>query len=269
MKRIDRKWFPALAVALAVAACSGVPSGVIGPERMARVMADTEVAGAYVEYEPGKFRGDSMKMVLLQSVYARNGVTVAEVDTSLAWYGRHIDRYSEVMKRAVEMLEEDEEKARVAAGGRRMATADERRVVSADGDSVDVWTLPRLWRISRTSPAALVRFNLSRDRNWEPGDGYELRFKAVGSASPVNVVLAADYPRDRRTYITRSLHGDGWQSVSLQLDSAYGASQLYGYIGYTPVSGETLVIDSVMLVRSHWKPGRTKVPAMQITVGKR
>lgn len=256
-----------LLLAILSVGCSGVPSGVIPPDRMARILADLEVAETYVEIEPARFRGDSMKMVLMQSVYDHNGVTMADVDSSLMWYGRNIDRYSEVMKTCVSLLEADEEKARIA-GGRRMKEQNTPSI-SADGDSVDVWTLPRMWRISRTSPASMLRFYLSRDRNWEPGDGYELHFKTHDGKAPVSVTLAADYQRDRRTYVSRSAVGDGWHSVKLQLDSASGASQVYGFISYMPVGNETLVVDSIRLIRSHWKSGRTKVPAGQHNIGKR
>lgn len=269
MKCTDiRRLIAPLTVAGILAACSGVPSGVIAPDRMARLLADLEVAETYAELEPGKFRGDSMKMILLQSVCSHNGVTTEQFDTSIVWYGRHIDRYSEVTKKAVELLEADEEKARLAVGRR---SSPDRSIpsVSADGDSVDVWTLPRMWRISAASPASMIRFHLSRDRNWEPGDAYQLRYKAHGASAPVSVTLAADYQRDRRAYISRSDRSDGWHTVSLQLDSAYGASQVYGFISCTPADGEILVIDSVSLIRSHWKSGKSSVPPDQKSVEKR
>lgn len=254
-------------VAALAGACSGVPSGVIPPERMSRLLADLEVADCVVEMEPMKFRSDSLKKVLLQSVYERNGVTDAEVDSSMMWYGRHLDKYLAVMDRTVELLEEEENRSRVAGG--RLIAGETRRSVSADGDSVDVWTLPRLWRLSRTSPVTIVRFNLTRDRNWEPGDGYELKFRTSGSRGTVESLLAADYQRDRRVYNRARSAGDGWHSVKLQLDSASGASQLYGYISCHPAAGEMVVVDSVRLTRTHWKSGRVTVPPAQQTVSKK
>ena len=265
MKKRDA--FCLLGAALLMAACSGVPSGVIPPERMARLMADLEIAESVVETEPAKFRGDSLKKTLLQSVYLRNGVTSEEVDSSMMWYGRHIVRYKDVVARTVEILQDDEEQARVAAGrasGRNSAIGG----MTADGDSVDVWNLSRLWRLSRTSPASIVRFNLSRDRNWEPGDGDELRFKTVGAVNPVEVSLAAECQLGKRVFINERRRGNGWHSVRLQLDSAATASQLYGTLTYLTSGPETVYLDSITLIRTHWKKSRAHIPAAQQSINK-
>lgn len=256
-----------VAAPLLMAACSGVPSDVIEPEKMARLMADLEIAESVVEMRPGMFRGDSAKLVLAQSVYRRHGVTSAEVDSSLSWYGRHIDRYREVAARTVEMLQTDEEASRLAVG--HSPAPEQHATASLDGDSVDVWPLARFWRISSTSPSQVIRFNLSRDRNWEPGDGYELRFKTMGGHVPVDVTLAADGQRSQRWFVNERRRGNGWQTVSLRLDSASGASQVYGSIIYIPRGRETFYIDSLQLLRTHWKPSRAAVPAGQHLIDKR
>lgn len=265
MRRLDLIPLSA-ALALCAASCTGVPSRIIQPEKMARVMAEVEIAETVVEMEPSKFRGDSLKKVLLQSVYERNGVTWEEVDSSLMWYGQHIEKYSEVMKRSVEILEKQEEFSREAAGHIAESKVTTNNV---DGDSVDIWALPRVWRFSRISPVNIVRFNLSRDRNWEPGDGFELRFKTVDAKNPVDVSLAIEAQNGKRIYINERRRGSGWQNVALRLDSAERALQIYGTVTYQPKGDEVAYIDSVSLIRTHWKPSRRAVPAGQQTVRKR
>ncbi len=251
---------------MALWSCSGVPSAIIAPEKMAHLLAEIEIAETVVETEPSKFRGDSLKKVLLQSVYERNGVSWEQVDSSMMWYGQHIGKYSEVTKRSVEILEKLESESR-EAGGRQMAAATSSNAV--DGDSVDVWALPRLWRISSNSPVTTVRFNLSRDRNWEPGDGYELRFHTTGAVNPIDIELALDGQDGKRIYTTGRKRGNTWHSVALRLDSADKATQIYGTISYQPKGDEVTYIDSVSLIRTHWKPSRAVAPAGQHTVQKR
>lgn len=249
-------------------ACSGVPSYVIPPEKMARLMADLEIAESIIEMEPAKFRGDSAKMVLLQSIYERHGVDRARVDTSYVWYGHHIDRYQQVTKRSIEILMEDEKRAREASGLMAQAEKNPETVAVADGDSVDVWPMARYWRISHTSPSRVIAFNLSRDRNFEPGDGFELRFKVKNALNPVDVAFAADCNHAPTIYSAINTRGDGWKSVKLQLDSAATLSSLYGMISYSPKADESLVIDSLALVRTHWKKRRAVVPVNQKSISR-
>ena len=66
-----------------LAACSKTPDYVISEDRMASLMADLYMGDAVVENDNRSYRNDSVRKVLIQSVYAKHGVTRHDVDTSL------------------------------------------------------------------------------------------------------------------------------------------------------------------------------------------
>lgn len=238
-----------LATAL-LTACSGRPGGVLGKEDMAQLMADINLAESVVENDQRTFPDDSTKQALLQSIYAKHGVTSEEVDSSFSWYGYHIEKYLEVYDRTIEILEDRLEKQEELAG----ASADGIQEVSSEmeGDSVDVWPGIRFRRFSATMPSDNITFNLSNDRNWENGDVYTLRSKIMDNRGPLLYTIAVDYSDGKREYLSKSLSGDGWHELTFVLDSAKIAQRVYGSITYESLRGEVVFIDSITLYRTRW-----------------
>ena len=103
------KLFPGIVALVAVSAllpaCKGVPDHVIPPDEMSELLADRHIAEAVVDYNGPQWRTDSQRIALRDAVYLRHGVTQADVDTSLDWYGHNIGRYMEVYDRTIEILE--------------------------------------------------------------------------------------------------------------------------------------------------------------------
>lgn len=231
--------------------CSPAPSGVLDPEDMAQLMADMEIGESVVDAEAGRYRDDSLKMVLRQSVYARHDVTSEEVDSSLAWYGAHLEHYTKVYERVVEILEKRVAESRAAGTSQKAQVT-----VSEDADSVDIWPFERSLRFNGEMPTDFVRFVMNRDRNWEHGDIYTLRFKTYGRGK-VSAAMAAEYVQPGTDYVFAEATSDGWHTVTLPLDSAGNVNRVFGTLGVRPDVGKTLFVDSISLVRMRMKPGRT------------
>lgn len=246
-----RRLFGILAIGALLVACSPAPSGVLPPEKMARLMADMEIGESVIESESGRYRSDSLKMVLRQSVYARHGVTSEDVDSSLAWYGGHLEHYSKVYDRVVEILEEKTAESRSAGTQLRAQVT-----VSEDADSADIWPFERALRFSAKSPTDFIRFVMSRDRNFEHGDIYQLKFKTQGQGT-VSVAMAAEYVQPGTDYVYHNESYPGWHTVTLALDSVNNINRVFGTIGVKLRDNQTLYIDSLSLVRMRMKPGRT------------
>jgi len=223
---------------------------VLDPEDMAQLMADVEIGESVIDAEAGRYRSDSLKMVLRQSVYARHEVTSEEVDSSLAWYGAHLEHYTKVYERVVEILEKRVAESRSAGTNQKAQVS-----VSEDADSADLWPFGRALRFSAESPTDFVRFVMVRDRNWEHGDIYSLRFKTYGRGS-VSVAMAAEYVQPGTDYVFGNSSSDGWHSYTLALDSTNNVSRVFGTIGVRPSDGATVFVDSLSLVRMRMKPGR-------------
>lgn len=241
-----------LVVAMAISmlsACKGVPDGVLDHEEMASLLADIHRGESLVESNSSAFPSDSAKRAFKQSIYARHGVTTAQVDSSLSWYGYHMEDYVEVYDRVLELLNDQLARAEQDAGGAVDANAGS---LALEGDSVDVWPSLRQRRFSANWPSDAITFSVVSEPNWEPGDIYTLRAKTIDNASVANVNIVVEYTNGSREYVNNQFIGGGWHDVKLPLDSTLQAREIYGSIDYIPGRGEVAFIDSISLVRTRW-----------------
>ena len=235
--------FPILILlALAAASCSKTPRGIIAPDKMSRLLADVYRSEAAIDFNPGYYAGDSMKQVVRQSVFEAHDVTKAEFDSSLVWYGHHIDQYLKVCDNTITILE-TEMKAIPDDDG---AT----NLMLVAGDSASVWPRERYLHITPSFPTKYLTFKLLPDENWEPGDHYELQFKLINPRSTVKSNLTVDYTDGRSSWVNTSRDDEGWSKVTLILDSTRTAAAIYGLLEFDPVNGEHMYVDSISLIRT-------------------
>lgn len=230
-----------IATVALVAACSHTPDGVIEPEKMAQLMADFHTAEAVVDMNRQDYRSDSAKQVLRQSVYAKYGVTPAEVDSSLSWYGRNITEYMAMYDRTIEILEH-----RLIETGNRVAAE---AALSIAGDSVDVWPYARYVAVDERKPTGTMTFNFNRDDNWERGDVYVWRTKIGANAGTGTWQIVTEYADGTVEYVNAELSGDGWKDIALHTDSLRDATRVYGYLTAYNRPGVPMRFDSIQMVR--------------------
>lgn len=238
---------PAIIISLILlAACSKTPAYVISEGKMAEIMADIHTGEAVVESNASTFRTDSVKKALLQSICLRHGVTTQDLDTSLYWYGHNLDAYMKVYEKTITILE-----GRIAetekAGGK---SSDRPRVLSLDGDSVNLWTGAQSVRNSQVNPSDFISFSFNTDKNWERGDRYTVSVVPINTRSPLFLSLAVTYNDGTAEYVTLNQSSEGRKDLTLVLDSAKVATTVYGSIHYAPTAGEVSYLDSISIVRT-------------------
>lgn len=242
-----RHILPALMVALILStACNKTPRGVLPPDDMARLLADVYRGESVIEFERGSYGDDSMRKVVKQSVLMAHDITQEDFDSSLSWYGHNIEEYVKVCDMAVELLEEELRNIPDDPTGSNQ--------ILVAGDSAQVWSLPRFYHITSTTPSRYLTFRLSPDNTWEPGDEYTLEFKLINSRSEVKTAIAVDYDDNRTEFIRARQDQDGWFRNTLRLDSTRTPRALYGYLSFDPGDGENIYLDSVALVRTRVNP---------------
>lgn len=245
-----RVWLPALLLVMAVA-CNGVPNSVIQPHDMAGLLADLHLGEVVVETNSSAFSTDSAKYRLKLAIYKRHGVTPEMVDSSLRWYGYHMDKYIEVYDEVTKMLEN---RLRLAEDRAGEATLQPERPRTMEGDSVDVWPGIRSRRFSDEMPSQILTFDFPSDPNWERGDIYTFRGKMLQNDSRAMLSMAMNYSDGTVEYLTKPLVGDGWHEVRIAADSSKMLREVYGSFVYAPTQGHVTYVDSISLIRSRWKP---------------
>ncbi len=229
-------------------ACNGVPDRIIQPENMARLMADIHTGEAVVDMNRREYETDSAKQAFKQSIYVRHGVTSAEVDSSMAWYGRNITRYMDVYDRTIEILEQ-----RLTETGNRVAAE---AAMSMAGDSVNVWPYPRYLAINRLSPTTIITFNFNADDNWENGDVYTWRAKFTNSGAQNEWTIAGSYTDGSVETIYKGFSGEGWREITFRADSTRQLRRLSGYMRTDLPDAGTVRVDSLELIRKRIDRGR-------------
>lgn len=226
--------------------CNRVPSHVIPPDKMAKVMADMHTAEAMMEANYGNYSTDSAKMLLKQSVLARHGYTLQDLDTSFMWYGRNLKKYGEIFDREVEILQDRLSDAGMVAMGRRTGTQ--------IGDSVNIWDHSRFVMIKPNLPGQNIIFTYPAGENWEKGDMFTLRAKITGTngTSPT-WTLQADYEDGSIELLNNRFSNDGWHSMTLYADSTKTPKNIYGSMAFNITEGAVMV-DSIELIRKSLMP---------------
>ncbi|MDE5744556.1 MAG: DUF4296 domain-containing protein, partial [Paramuribaculum sp.] len=206
------------------------------------------IAEAVVETDYRDFSSDSAKLVLKQSVLAKNKVTPQQMDSSLRWYGRNMDLLVEVYDRAIEMTQEDLKRNAINAS----ATVHTKpsSVYATEGDSVDLWNARSNRLFAANMPANLSTFHLISDRNWQSGDIFTLSGKVIGAVNPLHFSITAEYQDGTKEYISSAADGSDWLHLKLPLNPDKTAATVYGYILYTPQGSEVVALDSISLVRT-------------------
>ncbi len=226
----------------AMASCSRVPDHVIQPEPMAELMADIRVADAVVAVNGRRYTTEQSKLALKRAVMERHGVTEAQFDTSLIWYGHNIAKYQEVTDLSIEILERRQRELAKAAGEAAMSVA---------GDSVDVWDLPQYVVITRRSPSDFIAFSRDSDPNWEPGDIYTFRARLSTPVVSATWNLTAEYDDGAISMLTADMSAanPARQEITLFTDSTRTAVRVSGWLSVSPEGIKPAIVDSISVVR--------------------
>lgn len=234
----------ACATVLMTVGCNRLPEGILGKDEMVDLLVDIHKGESVVEMQRGIYRNDSLKKRVKQSILLRHGVTQAQLDTSFAYYGHHIEDYIEIYDKVIDNLETEVKDLK----GYRGQTP-----IFAEGDSVDIWQLPRLYKISYADDARNIIFDIPRDSTWRKGDNYTLQLKILNSRQPqpsAKATLYAVYDTVKVELRPSTTVTNGHIKVRLVTDSTMLPDMVYGNITYDLLPGENIYIDSLSLVRT-------------------
>lgn len=232
----------ALALALlTLTGCNSIPDYVIPPDRMAELLADIHIGETVVESNFGSYPSDSARMLLKQSIVSAHGYTMAQLDTSFMWYGAHLDRYTQVYDKTIEILE-----TRMQQAGQMTMTE---QIMTENADSADVWPGAARYVLHSGSPTRFVTFALNPDGNWKQGDMYTLRAKFTNSPGYVTWYMTTGYSDGSIETLNTRFSGDGWHTMTFFMDSTKTATSFTGSIDFTALEKGRLFVDSIQLIR--------------------
>lgn len=211
-----------------LSSCSDRPKHVISDSEMVKVMADIEMAQAYIQSRGYRDQAGSNRERVLEYILAKNGMTREDFDSTISWYGRHIDKYDDLYSKV------DRELAR--------------RESKISGNSVellsnDLWPYSRHLVISPLSTTDNLYFNI-------PGTdlikGDRLTWKFTTNL-PVDgrVIFGITYTDGVTSYISSNTNGKNNEFI-IQTDSSKVVKNIFGNMRVKD-NRNVIGIDSLML----------------------
>ena len=263
-----------LTIVLSLLSCGRTPRGVLSVNKMADLIVDLQLAEAYIDSHIGEYTSDSSKLVLKQSVFKKHGITQQDYDSSLVWYSHNMEDYIKAHDKAIGKLKERYDKlnkfgkgenGEMALRERGEATPEAlpqsihkprgkqlgRPSIGAKGDTIDLWQGNRSYVLTQGAKRGFITFSVQPDAQYKPGDRYQLAYYLTRCNNEFKVSLNVDYTDGGTSQITRGTNSDGWVAIDVQSDSTRHVRRIYGYVSYDMKRGQTAIVDSLMLLRSH------------------
>ena len=228
------------------------PDTVLSDEKLEAVLYDYHLAKAMGEQLP---YNESYKRVLyIESVFHKHGITEAQFDTSMVWLARNPEALRDVYERVNERLKAEKKQVE-----NLIALRDNKPKESLPGDSIDVWAWECVYHLTGQPLNNLLTFDLPSDPNFKAGDTlrWNVRFHFIGEQqvdtifAPV-MALQILYSNDSLIYDLHRIDRPGLETLCLSSDSLGDIKKVSGFVYYPrQQSGRVLLADSVSLMRYH------------------
>ena len=155
------RWYSIALSVLCLSACQVKrPDTVLPDATMENVLYDYHIAKAMGEDIP---YNDSYKKVLyVESVFKKHGITQAQFDSSMVWFARNPDALTKVYEKVNQRL-----KARRDGINHLIALREKRPKSSRPGDSIDVWFGQRIYQLTGMPLDNKVAFTIPSDSRME------------------------------------------------------------------------------------------------------
>lgn len=231
------KHLPAILIILILSfGCSRRPKDILSEDKMVAIMADIRIAEAYersgnaYEYLNGQNRE-----LLGRGVLLHHGVSVEEMDSTIAWYGRNMDEYAKLNKKIDEELNKRQLKYARAAGESEN-----------EGATTDLWPYSHHFVVDdrSLSDGIIASFPVTE---LSPGDKITWKMLTQGTSSRT-LTLGVNY-EDGTSEISKISNGgfDKWVETSLQTDTTLNVTHIFAIASFEH-SRPRVFVDSVQLI---------------------
>ncbi len=227
------------------------PSYILSESRMENILYDYHIAKAMGEEVP---YSESYKRVLyIESVFEKHGITKADFDTSMVWYTRNPDVLFKVYEQVNVRLRTERDRI-----NQQIELRVDRPSSTVSGDSIDIWFWQRSYLLTGAELDNKLLFVLPSDSNFKQRD--TLRWNAFfnfmnytpdSMHAPVISMQLLYRDEDVKSKQLR-VYRQGSVELSLMLDTLKELKEIRGFI-YTPTkeSHNQLLVNNIALMRYH------------------
>lgn len=220
--------------ALLLSGCGKRPEKVLGEKEMVKLMADMQLAEAYSNSYGGGRMGSEERNNLGKGVLAAHGVTQEELDSTLSWYGKNMDDYTELYDKV------DKEIA-----SRR------KKLMKEDSQPEDINSVDMLWPYKTHGTLSTLgnsdAWILSVDMpQLDRGDVVEWSMR-MSETTAFTGVLGVEYSDGTSDAFSQMLSGNRKHEMRLQTDTGKTVTRIYGTVRLKDPAQLPIYADSIML----------------------
>lgn len=258
------QWCGVLFLAFSLTACKVKrPETVLPDATMENVLYDYHIAKAMGEEVP---YNESYKRVLyLESVFKKHGITQADFDSSMVWFARNPEVLTKIYEKVNVRL-----KAERDGINHLIALRDNKPKTSLPGDSIDVWIGQHIYRLTGMPLDNKLTFTLPSDSNFHDRDTlrWSVRFRfhngAPDSLHAPWIAMQVLYEKnDSVIGAIRRVQDAGIETLTLFADTLGQIREIRGFIYYPQqealqekvsqqkVPQPLLLADHISLMRYH------------------
>ncbi|AVM53451.1 uncharacterized protein DUF4296 [Bacteroides zoogleoformans] len=267
MKRRNRvQWYGILLLTCSLAACQVKrPDYVLQDSRMEEVLYDYHIAKAMGEEVP--YNENYKRVLYIESVFKKHGITQADFDSSMVWFARNPETLVKIYEKVNLRL-----KAERDGINHLIAMRDNKPKESLPGDSIDVWAWQHIYQLTGMSLDNKMIFILPADTNFHDRDTlrWNVRFRFCKGMpderrdsvhAPFMAMQILYEQNDSVIGATQKIMKEGPCTISLYADKLGKIKEVRGFI-YYPVqkNGRSLLADHISLMRYHAKDSLTITP---------
>lgn len=225
------------------------------------VLPDAKMENVLYDYHIAKAMGEEVaysenykRVLFIESVFKKHGITQADFDTTMAWYARNPEALAKVYEKVNVRL-----KAERDGINHLIALRDNKPDESLPGDSIDVWVWQSIYRLTGMPLDNLITFTLPSDSNFHDRDTlrWSVRFRFHSGMpdsihAPLMAMQVQYEKRDSVIGISERVTSAGIKTLSLNADTLGAIKEVRGFI-YYPMqpSLRPLLTDSISLMRYH------------------
>lgn len=253
-KRILLPFFVLLVILIGLGACSTKPKGILSPDKMEQVLYDYHIARGLSDQE--KYENRFKFPLYMEDVLSKNGVTMAQFDSSMVWYTRKMPEFSKIYKNVSTRLEKDKKLLDSLVVARY-----ETKQEVLPGDTVDMWMWKRVLKLTGSKLNNYFYYEIKGNENFVKGDHYTLRFRTKylkhGEDSTgvqwFGTALVYYSLNEGGSHIQRvSLDRDSLYKIEFNPDTTIRAKKIEGFFYLPPQNGRyTLLLDSLEFLKIH------------------
>ena len=208
------------------ASCSRVPKHILSERKLRVVLYDMLIGEAMIEIKIDSFQTNSDRQAVFDAIFSKHRITQAQYDSSLIWYGKHLDLYMNVYKLALKDVNEN-----YAALGDMTPVALSGEISMQD--SVDIWFFKRYDVFKPEIAFNTLTFDIIPSEPYSAGSAYHFMLSVWGipaDLKPKPVIHLNAVQADTIISVRKEIEGDGDYETTLSTLNDRQVLRIYGYV---------------------------------------